>query len=222
MKISSETLNILKNFSTINQSLIVEPGNVLKSISPMKNILVYSEIIESFPCQFAIYELTEFLSGLTLFRDPDFDFSNSSFVTISNGHSKVKYFFSDPNLIISPPKKDLELPSVEVNFNLSSETLNILQRASSIYNLSDLSIVGNDGKIELVVSDNKNNTSNNYCVNVGETNSTFKFNFKVENIKILSGNYDVSISSHGISLFENTSRNLKYWIALEPNSTMEK
>ncbi len=222
MKISSETLNILKNFSTINQSLIVEPGNILKSISPMKNILVYSEVSENFPSRFAIYELTQFLSGLTLFKDPDFDFSNSSYVIISNGKSKVKYFFSDPSLITSPPEKDLKLPSIDVNFNLSSETLNILQRASVIYNLNDLSVVGNEGQIQLVVSDNKNNTSNNYCVDIGKTDAKFKFNFKVENIKILAGDYDVSISSGGISLFENTSRNLKYWIALEPDSNWEK
>ena len=221
MKISSETLNILKNFSTINHSIVVEEGNVLKSISPMKNIFVRADVVETFPRKFAIYELTEFLGGLSLFKDPEFDFSNPSYVLIKDGRSKVKYFFSDPSVITSAPEKDIELPSVEVKFDLSTDTLNALQRAAGVYQLPDLSLVGDGSQMQLVVRDNKNDSSNNYCIDVGETSATFNFNFKVENIKILPGDYSVSMCSKGISLFENTSLNLKYWIALEPNSQYE-
>jgi hypothetical protein len=221
MKISSETLNIFKNFSTINHSIVVEEGNVLKSISPMKNIFVRADVVETFPRKFAIYELTEFLGGLSLFKDPEFDFSNPSYVLIKDGRSKVKYVFSDPSVITSAPEKDIELPSVEVQFVLSTDTLNTLQRAAGVYQLPDLSLVGDGSQMQLVVRDNKNDSSHNYCIDVGETSATFNFNFKVENIKILPGDYNVSMCSKGISLFENTSLNLKYWIALEPNSQYE-
>lgn len=219
MKISSETLTILKNFCQINQSIVVEEGNVLKTISPMKNILVRADVSEEFPRKFAIYELNEFLGGLSLFKDPDFDFSEPSYVQIKDGKSKVKYFFSDPSVITSAPDKDLELPSIDVEFDLSTDTLNTLLRAAGVYNLDDLSLVGENGTMQLVVCDNKNNTSNNYLIELGETDKTFKFNFKVENLKILPGDYKVKMCSKGISLFENTKVNLKYWIALEPDST---
>lgn len=221
MKISAETLTILKNFCQINQSIVVEEGNVLKTISPMKNILVRADVSEIFPRKFAIYELNEFLGGLSLFKDPEFDFNDSSYVQIKDGRSKVKYFFSDPSVITSAPEKDLELPSVDVSFDLSTETLNTLLRAAGVYNLDDLSLVGEGGTMQLVVCDNKNDTSNNYSIEVGETDKIFKFNFKVENLKILPGDYKVNMCSKGISLFQNTKIDLKYWIALEPGTEFQ-
>lgn len=219
MKISVETLNILKNFSSINSSLVVKSGNVLRTISPAKNILAKFEAPESFANDFAVYDLNEFLGGLSLFKDPDFDFSDPSYLQIKSGKSKVKYFFSDPSVITAPPEKDIELPSVDVEFTLTEEVLSSLLRASSVYQLPDLSLVGEDGDINLVVRTKNNDTSNNFSVKVGDTEDTFCFNFKVENLKIMPGVYNVQVSTANISQFVHDKWNLSYLIALEPDST---
>ena len=162
MNISPETLTILKNFSAINSSLVVKQGNILRTISPAKNILAKFECPESFQNDFAVYDLNEFLGGLSLFKDPDFDFSQSSYLQIKNGKSKVKYFFSDPSVITAPPEKDIELPSIDVEFTLTEEVLSSLLRAASVYQLPDLSLVGENGDINLVVRTKNNDTSNNF------------------------------------------------------------
>lgn len=219
MKISSETLNILKNFSSINSSLVVKKGNILRTISPAKNILAKFQSAESFENDFAVYDLNEFLGGLSLFKDPDFDFSDSSYLQIKSGKSKVKYFFSDPSVITAPPEKDIELPTVDVEFTLTEEVLSSLLRASSVYQLPDLSLVGEDGDMNLVVRTKNNDTSNNFSVKVGDTENTFCFNFKVENLKIMPGVYNVQVSTANISQFVHDKWNLSYLIALEPDST---
>jgi hypothetical protein len=219
MNISPETLNILKNFSSINSSLVVKKGNILRTISPAKNILAKYECAETFGRDFALYDLNEFLGGLSLFKDPEFDFADEQYVTIKSGRSKVKYFFSDPSVITAPPEKDIELPSVDVEFTLSDSDLNSLLRASSVYQLPDLSLIGKDGEMSLVVRTKNNDTSNNYSVNVGKTDNEFVFNFKVENLKMLPGVYNVRISTANISLFTSEKWNLSYLIALEPDST---
>lgn len=218
MKISPDTLNILKNFSNINHSIVVKQGNILRTISPVKNILAEYVASESFPKDFALYELNEFLSGLTLFKDPDFDFDNDSYVTIKSGRSKVKYFYSDASVITAPPEKDIVLPSVDVEFEMSEEILSSLLRASSVYQLPDLSLIGDGSEMNLVVRDKNNNTSNNFNVKVGDTDKNFAFNFKMENLKIIPDLYKVSACKQ-ISLFTSSKYNLKYWIALEPDST---
>lgn len=219
MNISPETLTILKNFSNINSSLVVKQGNILRTISPAKNILAKFECPESFQNDFAVYDLNEFLGGLSLFKDPDFDFSQSSYLQIKNGKSKVKYFFSDPSVITAPPEKDIELPSIDVEFTLTEEVLSSLLRAASVYQLPDLSLVGENGDINLVVRTKNNDTSNNFLVKVGETSNEFCFNFKVENLKILPGVYTVQVSTANISRFTHDKWNLSYLIALEPDST---
>lgn len=221
MKISSETLNILKNFSTINHSIVVKEGNLLRTMSPMKNILASAEVQEEFTKDFAIYDLNEFLTGLTLFKDAVYDFSSDSYLLIKSGNSRVKYFYSDPSVITSPPEKDIEFPSKDVSFTLTNDTLTSLLKASSVYQLPDLSLVSGQDGTQLVVRTKSNDTSNNYCIDVEATTTSddFCFNFKVENLKILAGDYKVTVSSKNVSLFENTSTNLKYWIALEPDST---
>jgi len=221
MKISSDTLNILKNFSTINHSIVVKQGNSLRTISPMKNILATAEIEENFEKDFAIYDLNEFLSGLTLFKDAVYDFSSDSYLVIKSGNSRVKYFYSDPSVITAAPEKDIPLPSEDVVFTLTNDMNGSLLRASSVYQLPDLSLVSVDGNTQLVVRTKSNDTSNNYCIDVNplrQTSDNFSFNFKVENIKILPGDYEVTVSSKNIALFKHTSSNLKYWIALEPDS----
>jgi hypothetical protein len=219
MKLSDNTLNILKNFAGINNSILVKQGNRLRTISVAKNILAEVEIKEEFPRDFAIYDLNQFLNGLSLHQDPDLDFNQNSYLSIKEGKRRVKYFFADPNVIIAPPEKEINLPSQDVCFQLDSASLEKLIKAAQVYQLPDMSAIGENGVIKLVVRDKKNDTSNEYAIVVGETNDEFEFNFKVENIKIIPGEYDVIVSSKLLSEFSNTRHNLKYYIALEPDSS---
>lgn len=221
MKLSDNTLTILKNFASINNSILVKEGNRLRTISVAKNILAESEITEEFPREFAIYDLNQFLNGLSLHQDPDLDFTEDSHITIREGKRRVKYFYADPNVIVSPPEKEIQLPSKDVCFQVDNVTLEKLVKAAAVYQLPDLSAVGEAGVIRLVVRDKKNDTSNEYSIVVGETNKEFTFNFKVENIKIIPGAYDVVVSSKLLSQFTNKTYNLKYWIALEPDSVFQ-
>jgi hypothetical protein len=220
MKLSDNTLTLLKNFAGINQSILVKQGNKLRTISIAKNILAEAEITEEFPRDFAIYDLNQFLNGLSLHSDPDLDFAEDSYITIREGKRRVKYFYADPNVIISPPEKEIKLPSEDVCFQLETGSLEKLVKAAGVYQLPDISAIGDAGVIRLVVRDKKNDTSNEYSIVVGETDEQFTFNFKVENIsKIVSGAYNVVVSSKLLSQFTNTKHNLCYYIALEPDST---
>ena len=221
MNLSEKTLTILKNFAGINNSILVKKGNSLRTISVAKNILAEAEIVEDFSRDFAIYDLNQFLNGLGLHQDPDLDFKEESYLTIREGKRRVKYFFADPNVIISPPEKEISLPTEDVHFQLDSVTLEKLLKAAAVYQLPDLSAVGGAGVVKLVVRDKKNDTSNEFAIVVGETDKEFSFNFKVENIKIIPGAYDVVVSSKLLSQFTNSTYNLKYFIALEPDSTFE-
>jgi len=218
MKLSDNTLTILKNFAGINNSILVKEGSKLRTISVAKNILAEAEITEDFPRDFAIYDLNQFLNGLSLHQDPDLDFKEDSYLSIKEGKRRVKYFFADPNVIIAPPEKEINLPSQDVCFQLDSTSLEKLVKAAAVYQLPDLSAIGEAGVIKLVVRDKKNDTSNEYAIVVGETDKEFTFNFKVENIKIIPGAYDVVVSSKLLSQFTNKKFNLSYWIALEPDS----
>ena len=219
MKLSDNTLSLLKNFSTINQSILFKAGNKLRTISVMKNILAEATINEALPQDFGIYDLSQFLNGLGLHQSPELDFKEDNYVVIKEGKMRSKYFFADPNVIITPPEKPITLPSEDVNFELSTDQLDKLLKAAAIYQLPDLSAVGEDGVVKLVVRDKKNETSNVFSITVGETDATFSFNFKVENIKILPGTYDVVVSQKLLSRFSSKNHDLIYYIALEPDST---
>jgi len=219
MKLSEKTLTVLKNFAGINNSILVKQGTQLRTMSVAKNILAEAEIDEEFSRQFGVYDLNQFLNGLSLHQDPDLDFTEESYLTIREGKRRVKYFFADPQVIISPPDKQITLPSEDVHFELESSALDKLLKAAAVYQLPDLCVVGEAGVVRLVVRDKKNDTSNSYSVGVGETDKEFSFNFKVENIKIIPGSYDVVVSSKLLSEFKNSTYNLKYYIALEPDST---
>ena len=219
MKLSDSTLTLLKNFSNINQSILFKKGRSLRTISVMKNILAEVTINEEIPQDFGIYDLNQFLNGLSLHQSPDLDFANDGYVVIKEGRSRSKYFFADPAVIITPPEKDITLPSEDVCFELSTQQLDKLLKAAAVYQLPDLSAVGEAGDVKLVVRDKKNDTSNEFCEIVGETNSEFSFNFKVENIKILPGTYEVVVSQKLLSRFTSRDYDLKYFIALEPDST---
>jgi len=221
MKLTDSTLTVLKNFAGINNSILVKQGSKLRTISVAKNILAEADITEDFPKDVAIYDLNQFLNGLSLHQDPNLDFSEDSYLTIREGKRRVKYFFADPQVIIAPPEKEISLPTEDVCFQLESVTLEKLLKAAAVYQLPDLAAVGENGVVKLVVRDKKNDTSNEFAVVVGETDKEFTFNFKVENIKIIPGAYDVVISSKLLAKFTNSSYNLIYYIALEPDSTFE-
>ena len=221
MKLSDNTLAVLKNFAGINNSILVKKGTQLRTMSVAKNILAEAEIPEDFPRDVAIYDLNQFLNGLSLHQDPNLDFTEDSHITIKEGRRRVKYFYADPQVIIAPPDKEINLPTQEVCFQLESSSLEKLVKAAAVYQLPDLSVIGANSEITMVVRDKKNDTSNEYAVNVGETDKEFEFNFKMENIKIIPGAYDVVISSKLLSEFTNTQYNLKYFIALEPDSTFK-
>ena len=220
MKLSDKTLSFLKNFSTINQSLLFKQGTKLRTISVMKNILAEVTIDEELPKDFGIYDLTQFLNiNTTLFQSPELDFENEGYVMIREGRQRQRFFFADPSVIVTPPEKNLELPTEDVSFELKTDQLDRLLKAAAISQLPDLCVVGENGAVKLLVRDKKNDTSNDYSVTVGETDKTFSFNFKVENIKILPGTYNVVVSSKLLSKFTSTNHDLTYYIALEPDST---
>ena len=221
MKLSDSTLSLLKNFSTINQSILFKQGTKLRTISVMKNILAEATISEELPKDFGIYDLGQFLNGLSLHNSPELDFQEDNYVVIKEGRSRSKYFFADPQVIVTPPEKEMNLPSEDVTFDLSTEQLDKLLKAAAIYQLPDLAVVGANGVVKIVVRDKKNDTSNDFAITVGETDKQFSFNFKVENIKILPGNYEVVVSSKLLSRFRSKNQDLTYFIALEPDSTFE-
>ena len=221
MKLSEKTFTLLKNFATINNSVLVKQGSKLRTISIAKNILAEATVNEEFPRDFAIYDLNQFLNGLGLHQDPELDFKEQSYMNIREGKRRVKYFYADPNVIVAPPDKEISLPSEDVQFQLDSVTLEKLLKAAAVYQLPDLSAVGEAGVVKLVARDKKNDTSNEFAIVVGETDKEFVFNFKVENIKIIPGAYDVIVSSKLLSQFTNENYNLKYYIALEPDSTFK-
>jgi hypothetical protein len=221
MKLSESTLSLLKNFSTINQSILFKQGTKLRTISVMKNILAEATIAEELPKDFGIYDLGQFLNGLSLHNSPELDFANDNHVIIKEGRSRSKYFFAEPQVIVTPPERPMNLPSEDVTFDLSTDQLDKLLKAAAIYQLPDLAVIGSNGVVKIVVRDKKNDTSNDFAITVGETDKQFSFNFKVENIKILPGNYEVVVSSKLLSRFRSKNQDLTYFIALEPDSTFE-
>jgi hypothetical protein len=222
MKLSEKTINLLNNFSSINQSILVKKGSKLRTMSVMKNILAEAEVDENFERDFGIYDLPQFLNGVNLMKDPDLDLKNETYMIIREGkNTRVKFAFADPDCIVSPPEKGVTLPSSDVTFLLDSIQLGKLLKASQVYQLPDLSAVGNGEEVTLVVSDRKNDNSNEFSLKVGKTDQVFEFNFKMENIKLIPGSYDVQISKKNLAKFTNSNYNLDYFIALEPDSTYE-
>jgi len=219
MKLSNETINVLKNFSTINQNLVIKEGSNISTMSAMKNIVAKAKVEEVFEKEFAIYDLNEFLSALSLFGKPDLDFQNDFVVITEEGSSKsLKYWYSDPS-VVTTPTKDITMPSNEVKFNFSSDSLAEITRAASVIGAPDM--VLENGKLR--VTDKKNTTANDYAteLDVPESDVNYKFWFKVENLKLLPGSYSVEVSSKKISKFTNSNVDINYFIALEPESTYD-
>ena len=219
MKLSDKTISVLKNFSSINQSILFKEGSKLRTISLMKNILAEATVTEEFSKDFGIYDLNQFLNGLSVHQSPELDFANEGYVVIREGRSRSKYFFADPNVIVTPPEKEITLPSEDVCFELSTAVLEKLLKAAAVYQVPDLSAIGENGVVKLVIRDKKNDTSHGHEEVVGETDANFTFNFKIENIKVLPGTYDVVVSQKLLSRFTSKNHDLTYYIALEPDST---
>ena len=164
MKLSDNTLSLLKNFSTINQSILFKQGSKLRTISVMKNILAEATVDEELPKDFGIYDLNQFLNGLGLHQSPELDFENEGHVVIKEGKMRSKYFFADPQVIITPPDKEITLPTEDVSFELNTQQLDKLLKAAGIYQLPDLAVIGEAGVVKLLVRDKKNDTSNDFSV----------------------------------------------------------
>ena len=193
MKLSEQTVSLLKNFASINQNLQFKTGNKLSTISAQKNILVNAEIPETFPSNFAIYDLNKMLGVMNLFQDPE--------------------------LIVTPPEKELSFPEAEVSFILTNVELSQTLKAAAMLGLPHICIEGKDGKINLVATDVHNSSSDEYKSELGDTGVVFNMVFKIENLKLYAGDYDVELTSKGISKFSHTSSNLQYFIATESDST---
>ena len=215
MKLSNDTRDVLKNCSTINANLLVSSGNKIATMSQMKNIVSLATLPDTFESEFAIYDLNEFLSAMSLFEDPELDFGDSS-VKISQGGQSLNYFYSDPT-VVTTPKSDITMPDPDATFTLKQSIFNQVLKASSVLGVPDMVLdVDENGKMNLRVSDRKNDTSNSFSVEVGDGGTpNQKFFFKVENLKLLSGDYEVKVSSKGISNFKNVNKDIEYFIALE-------
>ena len=220
MYLSAETVSILKNLSTINQSILIKPGKELNSMSVMKNILVKADIQEEFEKVVAIYDLNQFLNCLSLIPGAQVDLGDSS-ITISDGKTSIDYRYSDPSVITAPPDKELNLPSEDVCVVLTEENLEAVKKAAAVLQIPDVSLIGDGERIFLTVRDKKNTGSNSYRVDVGETSDVFQFNMKVENLKLISGDYDVIISAKNLAYFTNHARPVSYFLAMEPDSSFE-
>ena len=214
MKLSDNTISVLKNYSTINQNLMINMGSTLSTMSAMKNIVAQATVEETFEQDVAIYDLNEFLACMSLFPNLDLDFQDDFVIMKGESNNSLKYWYSDPS-VVTTVSKAIEMPQCEVNFTLSTEQLSDITKAAATIGAPDMVLEGGN----LRVTDKKNDTANSYSMNVFEKgDADYKFWFKVENLKLMSGTYDVNVSSNKISNFKNTNSDIEYFIALEPES----
>ena len=222
MELSIFTMNLLKNYSAINPNLVIRPGNTIMTVSEAKNVLAQATVSENFDREVGIYDLSELLSVLNLFDSSNLKLDEKyMIVSDSSGRSKIKYFFSDVDMLTSPTKP-IKMPDPESTFDLDQETLNRVKRAASALGHDQLSITPGNGVITLTVVDIENPTSNTYSIDVpGEYKGDFNFILNIKNLQLIPGDYKVAISSKLISqfTFDQEGADLKYWIALEKTST---
>ena len=214
MKLSDKTVGILKNFSTINQNILIKEGSKLRTMSTMKNILAEADVSEAFPADFGIYDLNEFLGVLTLAKDADLNFDNQAFLTADSGPTRIKYMYSDASILTVPPET-FNAPETDVNFSMPQDILTSVLKASAVMQLPDITITsnGNPG-VEVTATDLKNTSSNNYTQVLDIDRQPFECRFKAENLKMITGDYEVHVStSAGVSHWVGTD--VSYWIAME-------
>jgi hypothetical protein len=217
MELSKETLTLVKNFASVNNSIMLKAGNKLATISEGKNVMAEVTIAEDLPIDFGIYDLSEFLNVISLFPTTQLDFQEKYILVSDGGNSKIKYFAAGEGVVKSAPTT-IKFPTADVTFTLTAVQLAMIQRTSSVLKASDVSIVGDGTNLKVLVSDKKNDTSNAYEVTIGQTTETFKANIKVENLKMLPNDYEVSISKKKISKFKHTASDLTYYVAVESDS----
>jgi hypothetical protein len=217
MKLSENTINIMKNFSTINPSLLVNPGNYLTTVAPSKTIFAKANVEETFPKKFAIYEMSKFLGIVSLFKDPELEFGEHQ-VKIASGRQSVNFTYADPSMIVVPPAdKDINFPAADIEFTISQEELQKLIRAAAVFQLPEIAVNGDGQNITVTATNSKNPTTDTFSLDVSNTDKTFNMIFKLDNIiKLLSADYSVKISSKGLSQF--TTNNLTYYVPVEANS----
>lgn len=220
INLSKETLSILKNFASLNSNILVKPGNVLRTITPSKNGMAEATVSETFDTEFGIWDLNKFLGVISLFNNPNFEFHEKYVIISGSGSQKVKYYYSEPKLLTTPTK-NVNMPNSVVSATLSGSDFTQIQKSSAVMQLPDLSFVNKNGSIMAVVTDLKDPTSNNYEVEVGDYDGSadFKFNFQIQNIKLLAGDYDINFAKNTVAEFSNVNTNLVYWFAMESGST---
>ena len=216
---SKQTLDLLKNFASINSNILVKPGDTIKTISPVKNIMAVATVPETFDTEFGIWDLNKFLGTVSLFDTPSFEFGERSVTISGSGGSSVNYYYSEPRLL-TVPTKDIVMPEPVVSFDLTQDALNEINRASSVMQLPDLVVRSEGTTIVMVALDRQDDTTNSYSVELGEMSveSDFEFVFRVDNLKLLPGDYRVDVTDKVVSQFTHTQLDLKYWIALESDS----
>ena len=226
MKLSNETISVLKNFGAINQGILFKKGKTLKTVSSHKNILAQVDIKEDIPAEFGIYDLNNFLSVISLHKDdPSFEFDDKQVTIVGNkGRSKIKYRFTPANMIVTPPEKALTMPDAEIKFDLTAEDFDWVLRAAGVLASPQIAIESDGKKVSIVTLDLQNDSAHTDALEIANGNGNkYKMIFKTENItKVLAGTYEVSVSSKGISHFKNKNLPLQYWITTEQGSKFEK
>jgi len=221
MKFSPKTIDLLKNFSSINPGIYFTKGSTLRTMSPQKNILCEAVVEDEFPQDFGINDLNNFLSVLSLNKDPEIEFSdNTVIIKFLNGRSKIDYRFTEKSMIVVPPEKNITLPSIDVKFNLTEEDLAWIQKTASVLRSPNIAVSSNGKTVSIVSFDVSDNSAATNSVDIGvNSEKTYKLIFKTENLKVVPGAYSVEISSKGVSHFTNSKANIQYWIATETGST---
>jgi len=219
MKLCERTISLLKSFSNINQSILIRKGDKLTTASTLKTIVAEAKIDESFDKDVAIYELSRFLGVVSLFEDPDYDFQDTH-VVVTSGQQQVRYIYADPDSIVAGPEDGVNIGDPDIEFFLDVSDLTNVMKASSVMGLPEIAVVGEDGKIFVRAFNSQDPAADNFSVEVGKTEDTFKMIFKPDNLKLISRNYDVRITSRGIAEFDGTD--VKYWIATEASSEYKK
>lgn len=224
MKLSQKTIDIFKNFATIHPSILIYEGKVQKIVTPLKTAIAVAELDEEFPRDFGVYDLNTFCSILSTLNDPVLDFEDD-YVQITSGETTIKYWYSDSTNLKNIKEKVFELPSVDVQFRLEYDVMASMQKLASLLKLTHMIIEG-DGEnmyVSAINPDIGNNGSKSNKVrhNVGQTDKTFQFYVKFDNLKMLPDNYDVKVSKQKIIQFDSTNNKLSYWAPCEKQSTFE-
>ena len=218
MQISKDTIDILKNFASVNSNILIRKGKTLSTISTAKSIFAKAIVAEDFPEEVAIYDLNSLLALLTLMENQNIEFGDKS-LTVSKDNGKFEYFYSNQNVIVSAPNKTIELDE-HFKFSLTDTEIGMIMKAAAITAAPIISVISKDGKVTLVVGDNKNETANSYRRNIGDNDDEFECHIAVENFKIIPAAYDVTISKKKFMHFKNNVKNIEYFIAMEPNSVV--